>query len=240
MHHTLSESILNGMNKTIAIQDKTIKDQCTKLTDKDKQIEELSNKLSSCQVIIKENRELLNELTTKNNLIAELQSLMDISALKFETYITNTNEMKAIIEKKKAKIASLKQTLKETECKYNELFQHKNSLQTKIEYIEQNYLSQINTLKSEITALKESNNDLLQSNKQLTEDNIHHIATIAQLTSITKHNESLQQELKKITFVNSYYTNLTHVPISCLNLKIKGQKTPIDTYLKKQNYQKIK
>ena len=49
-----------------------------------------------------------------------------------------------------------------------------------------------------------------------------------------------QQELKKITFVNSYYTNLTHIPISCLNLKIKGQKIPIDTYLKKQNYQKTK
>ncbi len=53
-------------------------------------------------------------------------------------------------------------------------------------------------------------------------------------------NQSLQQELKKITFVNAYYTNLTHIPISCINLKIKGQKIPIDTYLKKQNYQKTK
>lgn len=195
MKHTLSESILNEMNKTITIQDKTIKEQQTKLLDKDKQIEELTNKLSSFQTIIKENKELVSELTTKNNLITELQSLMNISTLKFETYITNTNEMSSVIEKKKSKIIVLKQKLKETEDKYNELLQQIGSLQTKIEYTGQNYLSQINTLKNEITALKESNTNLLKSNKQLNEDNIKHIT---QLNSINTHNESLQQELKHL------------------------------------------
>ena len=195
MKHTLSESILNEMNKTITIQDKTIKEQQTKLLDKDKQIEELTNKLSSFQTIIKENKELVSELTTKNNLITELQSLMNISTLKFETYITNTNEMSSVIEKKKSKIILLKQKLKETEDKYNELLQQIGSLQTKIEYTEQNYLSQINILKNEITALKESNTNLLKSNKQLNEDNIKHIT---QLNSINTHNESLQQELKHL------------------------------------------
>ena len=195
MKHTLSESILNEMNKTITIQDKTIKEQQTKLLDKDKQIEELTNKLSSFQTIIKENKELVSELTTKNNLITELQSLMNISTLKFETYITNTNEMSSVIEKKKSKIILLKQKLKETEDKYNELLQQIGSLQTKIEYTGQNYLSQINTLKNEITALKESNTNLLKSNKQLNEDNIKHIT---QLNSINTHNESLHQELKHL------------------------------------------
>ena len=195
MRHTLSESILNEMNKTIIIQDKTIKEQQTKLLDKGKQIEELTNKLSTFQTIIKENKELVSELTTKNNLITELQSLMNISTLKFETYITNTNEMNSVIEKKQSRITLLKQKLKETEDKYNELLQQISSLQTNIEYTEQNYLSQINTLKNEITALKESNANLLKSNKQLNEDNIKHIT---QLNSINTHNESLQQELKHL------------------------------------------
>lgn len=54
------------------------------------------------------------------------------------------------------------------------------------------------------------------------------------------NNSFLQQELEKISFINAYYTTLTHIPISCLNLKIKGQRTPIDNYFKKQDYQKTK
>jgi len=54
------------------------------------------------------------------------------------------------------------------------------------------------------------------------------------------NNPLLQQELEKISFINSYYKTITHIPISCLNLKIKGQKSPIDNYLKKLNYQKTK
>lgn len=44
----------------------------------------------------------------------------------------------------------------------------------------------------------------------------------------------LKSELKKIPFVNTYYTNITHIPISCLNIKIKNGKTQLFNLLQEE------
>ena len=48
------------------------------------------------------------------------------------------------------------------------------------------------------------------------------------------HNPDLKKELESIPFVNAYYTNQTHIPISCLNLKIKNKKTLLFQILQQQ------
>ncbi len=48
------------------------------------------------------------------------------------------------------------------------------------------------------------------------------------------NNPDLKKELESIPFVNAYYTNQTHIPISCLNLKIKNKKTLLFQILQQQ------
>ena len=165
-------------------------------------IEQLNNRINELETATSDNFQLTNEinrlndiLKEKNKIIAEFQHLAQISTMKFESCINNSQQNQCALEKKTKKLNELK-------LKYNPLSENYNKLDFEYKKLLNNYNEKCSFENKEISNLNEQLNKIKIENKILKEDNEKlKFKNIEYITEINSLNDKINNITKyKIEF----------------------------------------